>query len=92
MVRIHLDSGRSFTVRSEEAAREFGRQAQEGHTIDVRPGNVYFGSKETIQRKLGEVRQRYRIDELIIVTANPEFRQEATFLPAVERSLQPNRH
>ena len=73
VVRVHLDSGRSFTVRSEEAAREFGRQAQEGHTIDVRPGNVYFGSKETIQRKLGEVRQRYRIDELIIVTAIRNF-------------------
>ena len=73
VVRIHLESGRSFTVRSQEAAREFGRQAQEQHTIEVQPGNVIHGSRETIYRKLRDVQQRYLVDELIIVTAIRDF-------------------
>ena len=73
VVRIHLESGRSFTLRSEEAAQEFGRQSQEQHTIEVRPGNVICGSKETIYQKLCDVQQRYLVDELIIVTAIRDF-------------------
>ncbi len=73
VVRIHLKSGKSFTLRSEEAAREFGRQAQEQHTIEVRPGNVIYGSRETVYRKLGDVQRRYLVDELIIVTAIRDF-------------------
>lgn len=73
VVRIHLESGRSFTVRSQEAAREFGRQAQEQHTIEVQPGNVIYGSRETIYRKLSDVQRRYLVDELIIVTAIRDF-------------------
>ena len=73
VVRIHLESGRSFTVRSEEAAQEFGRQAQEAHTIDIQPGNVIYGSKETIRQKLCDVQQRFLADELIIVTAVRDF-------------------
>ena len=73
VVRIKLESGRSFTLRSEEAAREFGRQAQEQHTIEVQPGNVIFGSRETIYRKLCDVQERYLVDEVFIVTAIPDF-------------------
>ena len=73
VVRIHLESGRSFTLRSEEAAQELGRQAQEQHTIEVRPGNVIYGSRETVYRKLCDVQQRYLVDELIIVTAIRDF-------------------
>ncbi len=60
-------------MRSQEAAREFGRQAQEQHTIEVQPGNVIYGSRETIYRKLSDVQRRYLVDELIIVTAIRDF-------------------
>ncbi len=73
VVRIHLESGRSFTLRSEEAAREFGRQAQEQHTIEVQPGNVIYGSMETIHKKLCDIQRRYLVDELFVVTAIREF-------------------
>ncbi len=68
VVRIHLESG-----RSKEAAKEFGRQAQEQHTIEVQPGNVICGSRDTIYRKLCDVQRRYSVDELIIVTAIRDF-------------------
>ena len=92
VVRIHLESGRSFTLRSEEAAREFGRQAQAQYTIEVRPGNVIYGSRETIYQKLCDVRQRYLVDELFIVTAIRNFAKRLRSYELLSEALLKSGH
>ncbi len=74
-VRIRLESGRTFTVFSVEAAEEFGRQSQENFTYAVLEGKVIHGSQKTVRRKLLDVQDRYQVDELFIVTAIRDFRK-----------------
>ena len=73
VVRITLGSGRSFTVFSEEAAREFGRQSGEDYAYDIQPANVISGSPSAVRQRLLEVRRRYGVDEVFIVTAIDNF-------------------
>ena len=73
VVRITLARGRSFTVFSEEAAREFGRQSGEDFTYDIQPANVISGSPPAVRQRLLEVRRRYGVDEVFIVTAIDNF-------------------
>jgi len=74
-VRIRLESGRTFTVFSVEAAEEFGRQSQEKFTYEVQEGRVIHGSRETVRLKLLDVQHRYQVDELFIVTAIGNFQK-----------------
>jgi len=73
VVRITLDSGRTLTVGSVEAGEEFGKQSGEGYQITVRQAGVVHGSPESVRRQLHEVRQKYRADEIIAVTAIDSF-------------------
>ncbi|MEE2880815.1 MAG: MsnO8 family LLM class oxidoreductase [Chloroflexota bacterium] len=73
VVRIELKDGRTFTVRSEEAAHEFGRQVNEEYSVSVQPPAVLHGSKQTIEQKLNDVSHHYDVDEFIIVTAIGDF-------------------
>ena len=73
VVRIRLASGRSFTVFSEEAAREFGRQSEEEFTYEVQPANVIFGSPERVRERLLAMGREYGVDEVFIVTAMDNF-------------------
>jgi len=74
-VRIRLESGRTFTVFSVEAAEEFGRQSQEEFTYEVQEGKVIHGSRDTVRRKILDVQHRYQVDELFIVTAIRDFQK-----------------
>ena len=74
-VRIRLESGRTFTVFSVEAAEEFGQQSQEKFTYEVQEAKVIHGSQETVRRKILDVQDRYQVDELFIVTAIREFQK-----------------
>ena len=73
VVRITLASGRTFTVFSEDAAREFGRQSGEGYTYDVQPANVISGSPTAVKWRLLAMQQKYGVDEVFIVTAIDNF-------------------
>ncbi|MYC39372.1 MAG: LLM class flavin-dependent oxidoreductase [Chloroflexi bacterium] len=73
VVRITLDSGRTLTVGSVEAGEEFGKQSGEGYQITVRQAGVVHGGPESVRRQLHEVRQKYRADEIIAVTAIDSF-------------------
>ena len=73
VVRIRLASGRSFTVFSEEAAREFGRQSGEEYTYEIQPANVIHGAPGTVRQRLTEVRRQYGVDEIFAVTAIDSF-------------------
>jgi luciferase family oxidoreductase group 1 len=75
VVRIHLDSGRTFTVGSVQAAEEFGRQAQESYTVEVHEASVIHGSRETVRRKLQGVQDLYNVGEVIVVTAIKDFQK-----------------
>ena len=73
MVRIRLASGRTFTVGTEAAAEEFGRQAQESYTVIMHEANVVHGSRDTVLQQLADMQRRYQVEELIIVTAIKDF-------------------
>jgi len=69
VVRIHLESGRTLTVTSEEAAEEFGRQSQENFTVSVHEASVVHGCQATVRMKLQDIQKLYQVEEIIAVTA-----------------------
>lgn len=71
--RIQLESGRTLTVFSLDAAEEFARQSPEKATITVHEGSVIHGSPETVRQKLWDVQCSYQIDEVLVVTAIKDF-------------------
>ena len=73
VVRITLESGRTFTVFSEEAASEFGRQAGEKFSYEVQQANVIHGSPGTVKEKLLAMSNEYNVNEVFIVTAIDDF-------------------
>ena len=75
VVRIRLASGRTFTVFSEEAAREFGRQSGEDYTYEIQPANVIHGSPARVRDRLLSLRREYAVDEVFVVTAINDFAQ-----------------
>jgi luciferase family oxidoreductase group 1 len=75
VVRIRLASGRTFTIGSVEAAEDFGKQAGETYTVTVQQASVVHGSPETVRQKLEAIQSRYHTDELIAVTAIPDFQK-----------------
>ena len=75
VVRIRLESGRTFTVFSEEAALEFGRQSGEEFTYEVQPANVIHGSPDKVKKRLSALRKELGVDEVFIVTAINSFRK-----------------
>jgi luciferase family oxidoreductase group 1 len=75
MVRIRLESGRTFSVGSLTAAEEFARQAQENYTVTMQQMNVVHGTRDTVLQQLSDMQRRYNVEELIIVTAIKDFRK-----------------
>ena len=73
VVRIRLASGRTFTVFSEGAAREFGHQSGEEFTYEVQPANVIHGSPARVRERLMAMGTEYGVDEVFIVTAIDNF-------------------
>ena len=75
VVRIRLASGRTFTVFSEEAAKEFGRQSGEDFTYQIQPANVIHGSVETVKERLMRVCEECQVEEIFAVTAIDSFQK-----------------
>ena len=75
MVRITLESGRTFTVGSVESAYEFGRQVGEEVTIEESQGDVIHGSLSTVASRLACLQEGYGVTEFIVVTALKRFDQ-----------------
>ncbi len=73
MVRIRLESGRTFTVGTVEAAEELGRQAQEQFTVEVQEAEIIHGSQDTVRQKLADLQRVYQADELLVVTQLNDF-------------------
>jgi luciferase family oxidoreductase group 1 len=75
VVRLRLESGRTFTIGSVEAAEDFGKQAGEPYTVHVQQASIVSGAPETVRKKLEAIQSRYHADELIAVTAIPDFQK-----------------
>ncbi len=75
VVRVRLESGRSYMLGTVEAAETFGQQSGETYTINVQKAIVIHGSPETVRKKLEEVQSRYQADEIIAVTMMPDFQK-----------------
>jgi luciferase family oxidoreductase group 1 len=75
MMRIRLESGRTFSVGSLAAAEEFARQAQENYTITMHQPNVVHGSRDTVLQQLADLQRQYQVEELIVVTNIKNFRK-----------------
>ncbi len=74
-VRITLESGRTFTVFSETAAQEFGRQAGENFHYAVQPSRVIHGPPAAVAARLSALAREYGVAEVFVVTAIPDFAQ-----------------
>jgi alkanesulfonate monooxygenase SsuD/methylene tetrahydromethanopterin reductase-like flavin-dependent oxidoreductase (luciferase family) len=73
MVRVRLESGRTFSVGSLTAAEEFARQAQEKYTVTMHQMHVVHGARDTVLQQLYDIQRRYNVEELILVTAIKDF-------------------
>jgi luciferase family oxidoreductase group 1 len=73
MVRIRLQSGRTLTLGTLEAAEEFGRQSGEHYTIEMQEADIIHGSLDTVRKQLCDLQRLYEVEELIIVTTVRDF-------------------
>ena len=73
LVRVHMESGRTVTVFTVEAAEEFRHQSGENCDFEVRDLEVIHGSKETVRRELTVIQGNYQVDEVFVVTAIRDF-------------------
>jgi luciferase family oxidoreductase group 1 len=71
--RIQMESGRTLTVFSMAAAKEFLKQSPENGSITAQEGNVIHGSSATVQQKLLDIQHRYQVNEVFVVTAIRDF-------------------
>ncbi|NRD79736.1 LLM class flavin-dependent oxidoreductase [Bacillus sp. BRMEA1] len=71
--KVHLDSGRSFTVASAEQAELFAKQAKENVRIEIQEANIIAGSKKTVREQLIQIQTIYDLDEMIILSPIPKF-------------------
>ncbi|WP_248923986.1 LLM class flavin-dependent oxidoreductase [Paenibacillus hamazuiensis] len=82
VIKIRLASGRTVTVRSVEQAEEFGRQAGEPYTLEEKQAVIVHGGRDTVRRKLSELRETYGLDEFVVTVSLPLFEQR---LRAIEQ-------
>ena len=73
VVRILLESGKTFTVFSVEAAEDFGNQSGEKFTYEVLQSNIINCSPGTVRERLCGIRSEYQVDEIFVVTTINDF-------------------
>ncbi|MDA1128272.1 MAG: LLM class flavin-dependent oxidoreductase [Chloroflexi bacterium] len=75
VIRIRLESGRTLTSGTLEAAETFGKQSGEKYEINVYDAPVVHGSPELALRKLFEIQESHNVDEIVVVTAINDFQK-----------------
>lgn len=68
IVKVHLKSGKTFTLASEENAREFGNQSGEPYEIKKQERKIIFGTQALVREELLALQKKLGIDEFIILT------------------------
>ena len=89
VVRLRLESGRTYTIGALEAAEAFGRQAGEPYTITVQQASVVYGAPATVRQKLTDIQSRHQADEIIAVTAIPDFQKRLYSYERLSEALAP---
>jgi luciferase family oxidoreductase group 1 len=64
--KVHLKSGRSFTVQSAEQAEDFGTQAGEPYEVTEHEINIIAGTPSFVHEELGHLHKTYGVDEFIL--------------------------
>lgn len=65
--KVHLASGQSVSVGTQEAAAEFARQAGEtDYRVEEKHPNVLAGSAKQVKQKLDELHERYGVTEFVL--------------------------
>ncbi|MEE3012848.1 MAG: LLM class flavin-dependent oxidoreductase [Chloroflexota bacterium] len=73
VIRISLESGRTLTTATKEAAQNFGKQSGEKFEINVYDAPVIHGSPELALQRLVDVQELHNVDEIMVVTAVNDF-------------------
>ena len=73
--RINLETGRTLTVFSRDAAEEFLKQSPEKGMITEHDGGVIHGTPTMVRATLLNLQERYQVGEIIVVTAIPNFQK-----------------
>ena len=89
VVRLRLESGRTYTIGALEAAEAFGQQAGEPYTITVQQASVVYGAPATVRQKLTDIQSRHQADEIIAVTAIPDFQKRLYSYERLSEALAP---
>jgi len=89
IVRLRLDSGRTYTIGTLEAAEAFGKQSGEPYTIHVQQASVVYGTSATVRQQLETIQHRYGADEIIAVTAIPDFQKRLYSYELLSEALAP---
>ena len=75
VVRISLESGRTLTTGTLEAAEKFGKQSGEKFEINVHDAPVVHGSPELALQKLLDIQRLHNVEEIVVVTAINNFQK-----------------
>ena len=75
VIRISLESGRTLTTGTLEAAEDFGKQSGEKFEIQVHNAPVIHGSPELALKRLFEVQELHKVEEIVVVTAINNFQK-----------------
>lgn len=71
-IKVHLQSGRSVTVKSLEQAKSFGDQAGEPYEIEEQEAHLIAGTPIYVKEILSELANTYQVDEFILHTPIPK--------------------
>jgi len=65
--KVHLATGQSVSVGTQEAATEFARQAGEtDYRVEEKHPNVLAGSAKQVKQKLDELHEQYGVTEFVL--------------------------
>ena len=73
VIRISLESGRTLTTATLQAAENFGQQSGEKFEINVFDAPVVHGSPEIALQRLLDAQRLHNVDEIMVVTAVNDF-------------------
>ncbi|MED3662736.1 LLM class flavin-dependent oxidoreductase [Ureibacillus sp. FSL K6-8385] len=77
IIKLHLESGRTYTFTKKEQAEKFGNQSEEPYRIEVLDSKLVYGKPEQVKKVLDELHQKYQVDEFILHT--PVLKREERF-------------
>ncbi|WP_040949832.1 LLM class flavin-dependent oxidoreductase [Gorillibacterium massiliense] len=86
-VRVTFASGKTVNVRSLEDAEKFAIQTGESYTAEVHDADITRGTKETVRKRLLELRDAFDADELIITTIVPDFAKRVRNLELLKEAF-----